>query len=139
MWRFRLHMTDDIRNLIPRDKFDVERAQAAIEAGYPAVASILYDLLGWIQDMSWPVADVIAPLLASIGEPLAPHIERAFATGDEIWKNWIVFFVIGKSPELAHIFRAQLEQFAHAPTSSESVECVDEYARGVLLQFVWNK
>jgi len=134
-----MEMNEDIRNLIPRDKFDLERAQAAIAAGYPAVAPILPELLSWIEDMNWPIAEVIAPFLASIGEPLAPHIERAFETDDDVWKDWILCYVIGESPQLAHIFRGQLERFAWFPTHSERDASVEEYARNVLRKHGWDK
>src|SRR4051794_23281462 len=63
----------DVQHLIPQNKFDLKRAQAAVEVGYPAVAPILPELLEWLQDYNWPVAHILAPFLASIGEPLVPH------------------------------------------------------------------
>ncbi len=134
-----MEMNEDIRDLIPRNKFDLERAQAAIAAGYPAVAPILPELLSWIADMNWPIAEVIAPFLASIGEPLAPHIERVFETDDDVWKGWIIHYVIGESPQLAHIFRGHLERFAWFPTHSERDESVEEYAQNVLRKYGWDE
>lgn len=42
------------RELLPKDKFDLERATALVSTGYPTVAPILPDILGWLQDGNWP-------------------------------------------------------------------------------------
>src|SRR5688500_18615540 len=51
----------DINSLVPRNKHDRKRAAAAIAAGYPAVAPVLPEMLEWLQDMNWPVAQDLAP------------------------------------------------------------------------------
>jgi hypothetical protein len=45
---------NDLQDLIPVDKYDLGRAQAAVDAGYPAVESILGSLMEWLQDGNWP-------------------------------------------------------------------------------------
>jgi hypothetical protein len=103
--------TTELQELVPQDKSDMERAQAVIELGYPAVAPILPQLLEWIQDCNWPVAHVLCPFLASIGEPLAPYVRNVLATRDTIWKAWVVS-IVGESPSLVEAFREELENLA---------------------------
>ena len=130
---------NDIQALIPRHKSDLERARAAIQAGYPAVTPILPQLLEWLQDYNWPVAHVLAPFLASIGNPLIPHIESIFHSNDEIWKYWIISAIMGNSRELAISFRDELERLALSPTKNEAAEELDDVARAVLDKFGWRR
>ena len=81
---------DDIHALLPQDKCDLERARALVALGYPAVVPVLPELMVWLQDMNWPVAEIVAPFLATIGLPLVPHIRQVLATDDEAWKMWVM-------------------------------------------------
>jgi hypothetical protein len=63
----------DPEGLVPTHKADLERAEAAVRAGYPVVAPVLGRLIEWLQDCNWPVAHVLTPFLQSIGTPLVPH------------------------------------------------------------------
>lgn len=129
----------DVRSLVPRDKHDHERASAAIAAGYPAVESILFELLEWLQDMNWPVAQDLAPFLAGIGSPLIPHIRRIFETNDEMWKYWIIGAIFQYSEEVAEVFRDELARIAYSPTDRELEEGLDEQALRSLEQYGWAK
>jgi len=128
---------NDIRSFIPRNKHDIERAEAAIKIGYPAVAPILPELLEWLQDMNWSVAQVLAPFLASIGSPLIPHIHHIFNTDDEIWKYWIINSIMSESPELATTFRSEIERIAYSPTEREKAEELNETAHNLLKEYGW--
>lgn len=125
-------MSDDIRSLIPQDKLDTDRAEQVVAAGYPAVEPILPELLEWIQDCNWPVAQVIAPFLATIGMPLLPHIRAVLATDDVMWKYWVIGYLLKNSPELATALREELTRYANSPTPEESEVELDQIAKGVL-------
>jgi hypothetical protein len=127
----------DVQLLIPQHKIDVERAQAVVAAGYPAVAPILPRLLEWLQDYNWPVAQVLAPFLASIGSPLIPYIQHVLNTDDEIWKYWIISTILHNSLELATAYKNELQRFAHSPTQRESTEGLGEVAQEVLEKYGW--
>lgn len=127
----------DPNSFVPRDKHDHESAKRAIAAGYPAVEPVLFDLLKWIQDMNWPVAQRLAPFLASIGTPLGPHIRKAFETDDNVWKSWIIICIFSSSPELAREFRDEIERIAKDPTESELTEDLRDEAVEVLKRYGW--
>ena len=111
--------------LVPKDKFDIETARLASRAGFPAVEPVLYELLEWIQDCNWPVAKELLPLLTSIGEPLAPHIRRVFASDDYVWQYWICG-ILQDSSALYSIFRQDIHRIAFSPTAAERTEELDE-------------
>jgi hypothetical protein len=125
---------DDIRRLLPTDKCDTDRAQLLVERGYPAVAPILHQLIEWLQDYNWPVAQALQPFLASIGTPLIPEIRRVLQTDDEIWKYWVVSCLL-RGP-LAVAFRDELTELAERPTPAQLAEGLHILARKILNEYV---
>ena len=69
-------MPDNLRRLLPRDKFDVDAVCAIADTGYPAIAPILDDLLDCTADGNWPIARPLADFLVTVGEPLAAPLSR---------------------------------------------------------------
>jgi hypothetical protein len=125
------------RDLIPKNKSDVETARAAVNAGFPTVGPVLPELLEWLQDYNWPVAHILAHFLASIGDPLVPHVRRILEGTDEIWKYWIVSSIMSESEVIAVAFRSYLERLTTSPRESESHEELDQLPRSVLEGYGW--
>ncbi|WP_315715015.1 MULTISPECIES: DUF5071 domain-containing protein [unclassified Bradyrhizobium] len=127
---------DDIHQLIPKGKADLDRARAAVQAGYPAVAPILPELTAWLKDYNWPVAHILAPFLASIGAPMAPHIWHVLNSDDAVWKYWILQLLIPFLPEdVALQFLPELRRLCSTPSEDERQEGLDQQARDALAQF----
>lgn len=133
----KIEVTSQIVSFVPMDKHDHEAARRAIKAGYPAVESVLPNLLEWLQDMNWPVAQTLAPFLASIGEPLIPHLRKIFETDDEIWKAWILSTIVEESPILAIEFREYLESLVSETSTNEDAEWLRENANEILIKYGW--
>ncbi len=127
-------LPDDPILFVPRDKHDHARAEAAIAAGYPAVEPVLPQLLEWLQDMNWPVAQTLSPFIASIGPPLIPHLKHIFETDDQIWKYWIIQEVLQESKELTFEFRDVLSRISQNPTDEEKEEELDVESRKLLVK-----
>ena len=133
-----IHPSARLQALLPVDKNDLARAEAAVTAGYPAVEPILGPLVEWLRDCNWPVARVLAPFLQSIGAPLVPHIRDVMHSDDDVWKYWVIGTLIPSLPmDSAAEFRPELERLACAPTPSERTGELDEKAREVLGHFGW--
>ncbi len=135
----KFEVTSEIVGFVPMDKYDHAAAHRAIKAGYPAVESVLPALLEWLQDMNWPVAKTLAPFLASIGEPLIPHLRKIFETDDEIWKAWILSTIVEDSPVLAIEFRDYIERLASDKSRDEDAEWLRENANEILIKYGWIK
>lgn len=125
-------MRSDLAAMLPTDKMDTERAEAIITLGFPAVEPILPALLEWMQDINWPVAQVLQPFLASIGGPLAPHIRNVLQTDDDIWKDWVLRYIVAQSSELQTMLRGDLERLSTSPTWGEHAEQLDILAKTIL-------
>ena len=131
-------MKDDLRHLVPIAKADLQRARAAVDAGYPQVAPILGELVGWLRDYDWPVAGILAPFLASVGTPLKPHIWSVLRSEDDIWKYWVIGLLVDALPKTdAEEFRPELERLYYSPEPHEVAEGLDEQARTILQKFDW--
>lgn len=124
-----------LEKFVPKDKHDTATAQAAAQAGYPAVAPVLPELVAWLQDYNWPVAQVLAPFLATISIALLPQVQAVLVSDDLIWKRWVLSHVVSESKELAQAVRAELLRLAHAATPSEREEDLEEIALGIVKQF----
>ena len=118
--------------VVPRDKFDLAAASAAAHAGWPAIEQFAEQLLKWVQDPNWPVAQVLAPVLASVGAPLAPYVRQVLGGEDETWKYHLIETVVSRSPELSAVLRLDLERIAFHPSLSERSEAVASVALAAL-------
>ena len=121
-------------SLLPHSKSDTDRAHAVVSLGYPAITPIVPGVLDWLQDINWPVAQIFAPFLASIGAELAPYVRVVLETNDDVWKYYLIQAVVGTSPELAKLLKPELERIAQNPTPSERHEEVNDVALEALGQ-----
>lgn len=110
------------------DKFDTRAAEAVVAMGNAAVPG----LLEWVQDLNWPVAQVLAPFLASAGGVMVPGIRQILFSNDDTWKWSVLCGVVAKSPELTELLRPELERLASSPTSGERSEGLDHIAVALL-------
>jgi hypothetical protein len=119
--------------LIPKSKSDVTAAYAAVAAGPAAVKEIIPELVEWLQDLNWPVAKILAPFVATIGEPAVPYLRSVLQGDDDVWKYWIVTSVISHMSDVPRgRLTADLERIAKSPTPGERTEEVDIVAREIL-------
>lgn len=114
--------------MIPADKHDVGTAEAIVASGNADDPR----LLEWVQDLNWPVAQTLAPFLASAGRIIAPGIREVLASHDSTWKLSITTGVIARSPELVALLRPELERIAAAPSLGERDEDLDRMASELL-------
>jgi len=122
----------EMTHLLPVDKHDLSKAEAIIALGYPAVDALLPELIAWMQDINWPVAKVLTPFLAGIGEPLAPHLRVIFESEDHVWKYWVLDKLVAPSPKLTVALEPSLLRMALEPSPGEGDEGVDEITRSIL-------
>ena len=119
-------------SLIPKSKSDLETANRAVAAGYPAVKPVLGELVEWLKDYNWPVAHVLAPFLAKIGIHLVPHIDHVFSTTDETWKYWMIVCLVSRNGDLYEHYKQKLIQYAEHPSDGDRHQELDQIARQAL-------
>lgn len=107
---------------------DVDSAQAAVAAGYSAVAPIIRHLLMWLQDAISPVIDVLSPFLADIGAPLVPDLRFVFGTRHEPWKHGVLTRLVTVNREAALAMLDELQRLVTNASSGEIDAGVQECA-----------
>jgi len=123
----------DLKQCIPADKFDTAAVAKAAAAGFPAINAILPDLLEWMMDPNWPVADDLYPLLAQAGPEIVPHIRHAFEDEDAGW-HWALlsFLVPHLSDPVWQLLKPDVVKLSTSPTKRQREEEADLAAREVL-------
>ena len=118
-----------MKQLIPKDKFDIKTAEKLIGYSYDQVQPIVPELLTWIQDMNWPVARPVADYLQSISENLSNDIVEILKGNDDQWKYWCIqIFGISSNKLPSKAVIEEIRRIADNPTRSEISEEVQERA-----------
>ena len=135
-------MTDDkaksdgppsLKECIPSDDFDIAAIDRAKSVGFPALNPAIPDLLEWVQDANWPVAEETALLLSDAGPAIVPVIKKVLAALDGVWKYWILEIVIPKlDPGVVALLHEDIVRLATAPTVDDRTEEADVAARDIL-------
>jgi desampylase len=128
-----LLITGEVRNLIPRSKSDVDIVPMIAEAGYPAIASILDDLMQWTADPNWPICVPLIEYLATLGEPIVGPIRRVLY-GTDGGHKWMCLkgIVSVLTPVVQERLRDDLQRLAENPSEDDRMEEVDIEARKIL-------
>lgn len=109
--------TGEIRHLVPRDKCDEDMVPLIAEAGYPAIAPILDDLMEWTADPNWPICVPLIDYLVTLGEPMVEPIRRVLRGTDEGHK-WVCLrgMVTELPPGVQALLRDDLQRLAELPS-----------------------
>jgi len=126
-------VTDDVRDILPRDKCDEVMVPLLAEAGYPAVAPYLDELLGWTHDGNWPIAGPMAEWLSTLGTPMIGPLRRVLQGEDGNAKvNCLWGVVRYLDPGLRDQLVDDLRALADRPTENDMAEDAAACARDLL-------
>jgi proteasome lid subunit RPN8/RPN11 len=125
--------TGEIRHLVPRDKCDEEMVPLIAEAGYPAIAPILDDLMEWTADPNWPICIPLIDYLATLGEPMVEPVRRVLRGSDGGHKWMCLDGIVSVLPPIAQArLLDDLQRLAEQPSEDDRIEEVDIEARKIL-------
>ena len=119
----------DIKNLIPKDKFDLETVEKLKQHSFDDIEPIVPDLLEWLQDINWPVSQPIAEFLIPFSEKIAPELLKILKSKDEMWKYWILV-AFGKNIKNTLVLK-EINRIAENPTQDEIDDGVNEIANEI--------
>lgn len=126
----------DPQGLLPRDEHDLDSIALVVEAGYPAIAPILDELLDWTADSNWPVARPLADFLATLGTPLIEPVSRILRGTDGTQKEHCLRLIVQRLPiDVLSGLEDDLRRLADHPSDDDRREEVDIAAREILLHF----
>lgn len=109
-----------MRHLVPRHNSDDEACMWLATASDAEVIPHIAELLGWLQDLNWPVAPPVAERLARLGPELVAPLLAVLAGQDEGWKYWLVSHLLYRvQDEVYRPLYFRLARMAREPTPAE--------------------
>ncbi|MBB5397171.1 DUF5071 domain-containing protein [Mucilaginibacter sp. AK015] len=121
------------KNHIPQNIYDVTAVEHLLSLPFDAVKSDVPELLTWLQDMHWPVADGIADYLVPHVNDITDELISILQTDDSLWKYYIMRVLIARShrklqPGLIKV----IKYLAENPSEIDVDDNVDEAAKEIL-------
>jgi len=90
------------------------------------IQPIIFELLEWLQDMNWPIAKDILPIIVLHQNIAMPHILTILQGNDIMWIYWLIASVV---PYLTYpnrqLVKSELERLS-------SLEIIDEDIEGIV-------
>ena len=124
--------TGEVRHLIPRDKGD-DVVSLIVEAGYPAIAPILDDLMKWTDDPNTPVCRALIDYLNALGEPMVEPIRKVLRGRDADHKALCLQAMVPSLPLTAQAqLRDDLRALADHPSEADRYVDLHADARAIL-------
>ncbi len=121
--------------LIPRTKFDYERIDLLRQAESESIIPVLPQLLEWLQDMNWPIAQDIEDILVGYGSHLIPYLRDVLNSNDGCWKFSLIYGLINRlSQEHLSELKPDLERMRNRPSKDEIVEEFSEQIDELLVR-----
>jgi len=94
-----------LRSVVPSGKDDLAAVERLTALGYPAVQPVLFDVMKWIRQTSWPVAKPVLEFLVSIGPAIVPEVQKVLGSRDDFWKAAVLRDIVSGWPakEIGHL------------------------------------
>jgi hypothetical protein len=113
-------------DIVPTNKSDLSACDNLKIAQDEEVVARLNDLLGWLQDINWPVASKVLERISSLGQPLVKPVIEVLEGNDAVWKYWLISYLLPEIEiETRKSFIPVLRKMAKSPTPEEIKEEVN--------------
>jgi len=123
----------ELKDCIPHDKSDTLAIFNAKAVGFPVLNPILPDLLVWLQDVNWPVAEEMANILSKAGPEIISHISDILHSDDPEWKDGLLTLLAPHlKPEIWTGIRRDVRRLARRPTAFDKENGIDAVALNLL-------
>ena len=93
--------------MLPKDKFDDNNIEKLKNLSDGELEPLIPELLTWLQDYNWPVAEGVLRVLTTRENLVFPHIEEILESDDLMWKIWIMDLLI---PQFSHEHKLELKE-----------------------------
>ncbi len=119
----------EIKDLIPKDKSDFSNIDKLYKLTDDEIKPIVYELLEWIQDYNWPVAQKLVPVLQEREDLIFPYISIILKGSDNMWKYWMMELLIPNfTKEHKEELKEELLKLTKLPGEDEESKNIRECA-----------
>ncbi|MCG9655764.1 DUF5071 domain-containing protein [Vibrio vulnificus] len=80
--------------IVPKHKSDLDTCEQLQFLSNEEIAPYVYELLEWLQDLNWPVADSVSQRLLQLDLELVEPLLLILSSDDDVWKYWLVSFFL---------------------------------------------
>ncbi|MDE6665507.1 MAG: DUF5071 domain-containing protein [Ruminococcus sp.] len=124
----------DIKELLPKDKFDNNGLNRLSELTDEEIKPFIPDLLVWVQDMNFPVAEAVCRVIAGHYAVADDEIIKLLdiSQTDELWKYFIITGLLPVIENPSDSLINAVRRIALNPSDSEITEEVEEVAKEYL-------
>lgn len=129
---------EDYTYLIPKDKSDDSNIDELNTYDIDRIRTIVPQLLEWLQDGNWPIANRIASYFQPRINKIEDEILAILNTNDEIWKYYILLLILHANQQPGRKIMEEVSRIAISPKPSETEEELDEIARDIVNKFFPN-
>lgn len=119
----------DVKKLLPKNKHDDSNIDKLYNLTDDEIKPIIYDLLEWLQDYNWPIAQQIEKVLILRENLVFPYISSILNGNDVMWKYWIMLYLIPNfSEEHKQSLKYEILKFINDSKTDEDTEDLREAA-----------
>lgn len=119
----------NVKDLVPKDKHDISNINKLYNLSDEEMKPIVYNLLEWIQDYNWPVAQELVPVLKEREDIIFPYVSDILRGDDFMWKYWIMDLIIPDfSFEHKNALKDDILLLINDPDIDEDTESIREIA-----------
>lgn len=124
----------DIKELLPKDKFDNNGLNRLSELTDEEIKPFIPDLLVWVQDMNFPVAETVCRVIAGHYAVADDEIIKLLDVSqtDELWKYFIITGLLPVIENPSDSLINAVRRIALNASDSEITEEVEEVAKEYL-------
>lgn len=118
--------------MLPTDKFDIAAVENLKRASTAEALPLLPQMLKWIQDVNWPVAEPMLDILLAYPTEITPHVEAVLIGDDDEWIYNCLTMIVPKLPFFSKLVLASaVEQLAVQDVTAHN-EHIIEAAKAAL-------
>ncbi len=121
--------------MIPKDKFDVTAVEQLAHMETAQIIPLLPQMLEWIQDMNWPVAEPMVEVLLQYPTELTSLVEQVLLGDDDMWIYWCLQKIVPRLPFFSKLALMESVERIATLTVTSSNEHNVEAAKKALLSF----
>lgn len=128
-------MMRNINHILPINKEDEEFEVHLYQFSLEEIRDQVPDLLEWLQDGNWPVAEPIANYFQPHINEIEAEIITVLNTDDSVWKYWILHLILNYDKVLSNKIMAEVKRIAQHPTQEEIEEELPQIATEIIEKY----